>query len=356
MRKTGLVLAVAGLVAVTPAARPAAPLLPEPSFSVPGALEGLAVAGSRVAVSAWCEVRVATLRAARKPEAPPARVRGLPCDDPDSGSFFVSDLWLGRRSLAAELIQAESPHGAEYSVWKGPLPSGPLRLLGEEWGWRDDNPDEPSYGCAGVVVAGGGVIASTEVPNRLGDSTEPACPSNGTTSIALDGAARGRTTVRGSWTLLATDGKRLALSRLDARGRPTGQLSLVRLDGKPVATPRMRPATVKAASSGWLAPEGLVLQTRAGIAGPGWAIRGVFTATVAYGRVLYLRGNALRGRRIRDGVDRKVLTLPRASEEKLVAAGSFGLALAVQTGDEEASRTSVYRIGWRVIDAVLPLR
>jgi len=349
-------VAVTALVSVASPAQPAAPVLPGPTFTVEGALRGFAAAGSFVAVAVDCDIFVTTLARGTKPNAKRARVRGLPCDDPESEGYAVYDLWLGRRSLATELVQAEGPHGAEHSVWKGRLPSGPLRLLGEEWGWRDDNPDEPSYGCARVVVAGGGVVATTEVPNLLGDTTEPTCPSHGTTAIALDGAVRARTTVQGSWTLLATDGKRLVLSRLDNQGRPAGQLSIHTLDGKPTTTPRVSPGTVKGARIGWLAPEGLVLATRTGLVGPGWTIRGVSEATVAYGRVLYLRGSALRVRRIRDGVDRQVLTLPRAGES-LVAAGSFGVAVAAQTEtQQEEYRTSVYRVAWRTVDAVLPLR
>jgi hypothetical protein len=87
--------------------------------------------------------------------------------------------------------------------------------------------------------------------------------------------------------------------------------------------------------------------------GPGWNLPRVYVATVAYGRVVYVRGNTLRVRPIRGGADRRVLALPGGS--KLVAAGSFGVALAVQRGSENP-RTSVHRIPWRTIDAVLPRR
>lgn len=359
MGRTAFVLAVAALAAVVPAAQTAPRALPAPSFTLAGALEGLAAAGSRVAVSAYCDVRVATLGSGTKPKAPPVRVRRVPCADPDAeGSVY--DLWLGRRSVALELIEAPSPHGESYSLWKGPVPSGPVRQLGGSWGWRDDNPDEAAHGCEGVVVSGGGVIASTRVPNRFGVANgltkKPECASSGTTVIALDGASRPSTTVKGSWTLLATDGKRLALSRLDEEGSATGELSFVGLDGKPLETPKVAPAIVKAAGGGWLAPEGLVLSTRAGLEGPGWRLRNVYAATVAYGRVLYVKGNAIRVRRIADGVDRPLLTLPRGGGDKLVAAGSFGLAVAVQTEKAGDYRTSVYRIGWRAIDAALPQR
>ena len=348
-------LALVAVTFVAPA-EPAPRALPEPSLTVPGALEGLAAAGSRVAALGYCDVRVAKLVKATKQKARPVRVRGLRC-----GEGFLSDIWLGRRSLVVELLEAESPHGEAYSLWKGPLPSGPVRQLHDYWAWTDSDPDEPAYGCEGVVVAGGGVIASTQVPNRLGVehfvAEDPTCLSTGKTVIALDGAARARTTVQGSWTLLATDGKRLALSRLDREGRPTGELSLVGLAGNVLSKPRVSRATVRGAREGWLAREGLVLSTRTGLVGPGWAIRAVYAATVGYGRVLYLRGNALRARRIRGGADRLVLTLPKGSQTKLVAAASFGVAVAVQTRTgNEGHRVSVYRIRWRIVDAVLPRR
>jgi hypothetical protein len=259
----------------------------------------------------------------------------------------------------AELLIAESPHGVAYSLWKGALPSGPLRVPAGEWGWRDDNPDEPSSGCAVAVGTGGGVIASVEVPNRLaveeGIADYVACTGKETATIVLDNASRPRTTVAGSWTLLATDGRRLALSRLDDEGVPTGELMLVGLDGRRLPTPQLAPATIKAASTGWLVPEGLVLRTKRAIVGPGWTIARA-VATVASGRMIYSRGNALRVRRIKDGVDRLLVKLPRGSTP-LLAAGSFGLAVAVdvKTG-EERYRTDVYRIGWSVINGVLPRR
>jgi hypothetical protein len=48
-----------------------------------------------------------------------------------------------------------------------------------------------------------------------------------------------------------------------------------------------------------------------------------------------------------------VLTLPKRGE-KYLAAGSFGLAVGIQTQNGDEYHTSVYRIGWRVIDAALP--
>jgi hypothetical protein len=55
----------------------------------------------------------------------------------------------------------------------------------------------------------------------------------------------------------------------------------------------------------------------------------------------------LRVRRVRGGADRALLRLP--TTEALVAAGSFGVAIA--TGTET---TRVYRLPWRTIDRVLP--
>jgi hypothetical protein len=210
------------------------------------------------------------------------------------------------------------------------------------------------YGCARALAAGGGVIATAEVPNRLaydhGLEPKPACTRHATTTITLKGAPRGQTVVEGSWLLLATDGVRLALARLDERGLPTGELSLVGLDGKRLVTPRVDPATVKAATDAWLTPDGLILRTDAGIRGPGWKLARVVEATVAEGRLLYVKDKAIRVRRIRDGVDRLLLKVPEYYA--LVAAGSFGLAVAI----ESANRTRIYRLPWRVIDLTLAAR
>ena len=378
MRRSAIALALAlaavasvGAVAsVAPAAKTPPRRLPPASFSIEGRLDGLAAAGSRVAVAADCDVWVAALGRGTKPKTPPVRMRGLPfkareygCDDPASAHFartFVPDgLWLGRQSVVVEILRDENTTGTQNdehsSLWKATLPSEPLRQVGNEWSFFDDS------GCAARIVAGGGVIATMRFPKGR---PEPGCPASGTTAITLDGAARARTTVQGSWYLLATDGKRLLLKR-------NGELSLVGLDGQPLATPEVAPAVVKATFSGWLVPEGLVLRTPKGIVGPRWTMRGGYSlvATVGYGRVLYVRGNVLRVRRIRDGVDRQVLTLPKpdrmlVGNERLIAAGSLGVAVAIQyvTGEARPGDdtvfygTSVYRIGWSVIDTVSPQR
>lgn len=355
MNRGALILSVAAVAAAAASAQTSPRVLPAPSFSARGHLEGLAASGSRVAVVAaddvtGCVIRVASLAGGTKPATTTA---ALPCrQDQDGSDAFVADLWLGRTALAATVIDSPSPHGDTYSLWTGPL-RGPLRRLGNEWGWTDS--DVPmGFGCAWAVAAGGGVIATTQVPNRLaveqGLEENPACPGRVTTQITLKGAARPQTVVAGSWTLLTTDGKRLALARLDERGLPTGELSFVGLDGKPLQTPHVDPATVKAALGGWLAPEGLVLRTKTGISGPAWTIGGVGDATVAEGRVLYVKGRVIRVRRIRDGVDRALVTLPQS--DALVAAGSTGLAVAI----ENAKGTSVYRLPWRVIDLTLAAR
>ena len=57
----------------------------------------------------------------------------------------VDGIWLGRAALAAQTIDAPSPHGEQYALWAGPLPRGPLGKRGE-WGWTDS--DVPAgYGC-----------------------------------------------------------------------------------------------------------------------------------------------------------------------------------------------------------------
>jgi hypothetical protein len=330
-------------------------VLPAASFTVPGYVAALAASGARVGVATLsdsCVIRVAELARATTPTT--VKTSALPCSRAQDGSDAnVEDLWLGKTTAAATVVDSPSPHGESYTLWTGPLPQGPLRRVGSEWSWTDsDRP--PSFGCARAVAAGGGVIAETTVPNRLGVEqgleSRPACRGGATTKITLTGAARAQTVVGGSWTVLATDGKFLALARLDDQGVQTGELSLVGLDGKLVGMPQTDANAAKQATGGWLTPDGLILRTRTQISAPDWTIRGVTDATVAEGRLLYVQGRVLRVRRLRDGVDRPLRVLPRKGA--LVATGAFGLAVAVDNG----RRTSVYRLPWHLIDATLPAR
>src|SRR5207247_984010 len=83
-----------------------------------------------------------------------------------------------------------------------------------------------------------------------------ACPAGETTLILLKGAPTSQIAVEGSWEILATDGTRLALARLDERAHPTGELRLVGLDGRRSGTKRpagstgSRGASLIARSSG----------------------------------------------------------------------------------------------------------
>ena len=322
--------------------------LPSPSFRVGGYPLTLAAAGPRVVVgTSSCAVRVADLArgtrpvAVRQPEA---------CRSGDAAA--VDGIWLGRSALAAQTIDAPSPHGEQYALWTGPLPRGPLRQRGSEWGWTDS--DVPAgYGCDWSVAAGGGIIALTQVPNRLAVDRDiedkPACPAPATAKISLIGAPAAQFTLAGSWKILATDGKRLVLTPLNALGLSTGELALVDVHGTRLTPPPIAASVVKAAIDGWLTPQGLVLETARVISGPGWTVRTVGAATVGYGRLFYVQGRTLRVRRIRGGADRALLRLP--TSEALIAAGSFGLAIA--TG---AETTTVYRVPWTTIDQVLPPR
>ena len=321
--------------------------LPAPSFRVDGYPLALVAAGPRVAVAtSSCAVRVANLVKGAKPVAV-RQPQACRSDDP----VAVDDLWLGRSALVAQTIDAPSPHGEQYALWSGPLPKGPLGQRGSEWGWTDS--DVPAgYGCDWSVAAGAGIIALTQVPNRLAVDRDieakPACPAVATSKISLIGAAAAQFTLAGSWKILATDGKRLVLTPLNALGLSTGELALVDLHGKRLPTPTIATAVVKAAIDGWLTPQGLVLETALAISGPGWTVHTRGAATVGYGRLFYVQGRTVRVRRIRGGVDRALLKLP--TSEALVAAGSFGLAIA--TGTE---RTTVYRVPWSTIDKTLPL-
>jgi hypothetical protein len=356
--------AVAALVAATAAGaapRDASPELPRPSLSLPESLEALAAAGPRVALATaglGCTIRVIALGAANPK---PVEVRGvgdgLTCDEEVVGNdSLVYGLWLGRSTIDVLLYESPSPHGDSYSVWTGRLPAGPVRQI-DFWGWSDSE-DPPGYGCSRDVAAGGGVIASAPAPNFAAVDAkvakEPTCAGTQTTKISLSGSPPRTVSVPGSWSLLGTDGTRIVLSGLDEHGRPDGTLSVVGLDGRPGAAPRFDTATAKAAERAWLTPDGLVLLTRGGLRGPGWKTGPVGTAAVAYGRVLYIRGyggGEVRVRRIRDGRDRHLLYLPQPSTNAELAAGSFGVAVAVETRHDH---TSLYRVRWGTIDRVLP--
>ena len=335
----------ATFVAAVVVASAHASTLPPPSFRLAWFPSAIAAAGPRVAIaSADCTILVATLAGNSKRVAVRAPRQ---CRDNES-DVALWDLWLGRAALAITTIDAPSPHGESYALWTGPLPRGPLRQQGDDWGWTDS--DEPhTFGCAWSIAAGGGVIASAQVPNTLGPY-ETACPAGPSSKIMLSGAAPAQLTVAGSWSILATDGKRLALARLDQVGRETGELAVFDLHGKRLAAPKLAPAVVKSAFKGWLAPEGLVVETGRGVSGPGWTVSGGRAATVAEGRLLYLKGRTVRVRRLRGGADRALLKLP--TSRALLAAGSFGLAIA--TGTDESSR--VFRVPWRTIDRTLPRR
>ena len=319
--------------------------LPPPSFRASGYPLDLSGSGSRVAVvTSSCAVRVASF------SRPPTAVRApAPCRDPEA-SVGTDGVWLGRSAIVVQTIDAPSPHGETFAIWAGSLPRGPLHPVGAEWGWTDS--DVPGgYGCAWSVASGGGAIAMAKTPNALavvhGNDTKPVCPAGPMTQNRLLGATPSSFTVPGSWSVLATDGKRVALERLDANADPTGELGLFSLSGKRLATPAVTAATVKAAYQAWLTPEGIVVATRRGVVSPRWTVRAGGDVTVGYGRVLYVKGRTMHVRRIRGGPDRQLLRLP--SSEALIAAGSFGVAVA--TGSDT---TTVYRLPWRTIDRTLP--
>src|SRR5438105_3399550 len=205
--------------------------LPRPSFTVPDAALDLAAAGSRVAIASGCDVHVLTLGGSARP------VRLKPFGDCRDDPFdsAVDALYLGRATLVAQVILAPSPHGEEYSLWRGPLPSGPLSALGDSWGWTDS--DVPSgYGCAWSVASGGGVVAAVQGPNVLGTDGQPQCIGGTSSRIVLLGAARAQLTVPGSWSLLAAGADRLALARLGPDGTPMGELEVADLNGRRLAT------------------------------------------------------------------------------------------------------------------------
>jgi hypothetical protein len=340
MRAYAALASVVALASGAGRAGPATPALPPPLFSAGDTMLALAAAGPNVAVASGCEIRVANLTRTTRP----VRIRRFgPCAAGDVAA--VNDLHLGRSTLVAEQIDSPSPHGDDYTLWTG-SPRGPLRALPDEWGWRDD--DVPSgYGCAATVVAGGGAAAIADGPNALGIDGVVRCAGAANTKIRLFGASRASVTVPGSWFLLATDGRRLALERLDSSGSPTAELRMVALDGTQLPRPRFDARAVTSAVRGWLAGQTLLLQTPKGISGPGWTIRGADDCVVGEGRLIYRQNHVVRVRRLRDGSDRALVRLPTANA--LLAGGSFGLAIA--TGIAE--KTYVYRLPWRTIDRTL---
>jgi hypothetical protein len=191
-----------------------------------------------------------------------------------------------------------------------------------------------------------------QVPNRLGFehgvAEEPTCRAGPVARIELLGRSPSTVTVAGSWKVLATDGSRLALSRLDADGAQTGELALVDLQGRRLRAPAVSRAVARAAYAAWLTPQGLVLETRRGLFGPGWSVRGAALGTVAEGRVFYLRLRAIHVRRVRGRADRILLNV--RDPYALFAAGSFGLVVATTT----ETATTVHRIPWRTIDRAMP--
>jgi hypothetical protein len=343
MRLLSLVAVAAALTSTAAGAGQRLPRLPRPLFVVRQPMLALAASGANAAVATGCDVRVANLL--RHPRRPVRVPQFGPCAQ--GGFAAVDALYVGRSTLVAEEDDAESPHGEDFTLWSGPLPRGPLRSLDdEEWGWRDD--DMPSaYGCEASVVQGGGVLAVVDGPNTLGIDGVVPCAGVSPTKIRLLGAPRPTLVVPGSWSILASDGRRLVLERLDPSGSPTTALRMVAFDGTQLPLPRFNAKAVGSAFRGWLVGRTLLLQTSRGISGPGWTIRGAADGVVGEGRLIYRQNHVVRVRRLRDGVDRALVRLPSANA--LLAGGSFGLAVA--TGI--AQKTYVYRLPWRTIDRTL---
>lgn len=335
---------LAALTVATPAGA-ASPALPTPSLTMPGHLQALTASGPTAAVAAGCAVRLVNLSLATRPV--PARGT-LPCAD-----ARIVQLGLGRTAVDAVVGESPSPHGERFTLWRAPRQAGPFRQVGGAWGWTDSGVPA-GYGCARAVVVGGGVILTAQQPNRLaveqGLASEPSCPAGATTTILMDGATRPKLVVGGSWTPLATDGKRLILARLDPLGRRTGEAELVDLAGRKLPFAQPDPPIVRGATAAWLAPEGLVIRTGPRIFGRGWTVGDIRAATVGQGRVVYASGGQLRVRRIGGGPDRLLLRLPPGG--LALAAGSFGVAAAIDQG----SRVSLYRLPWRTIDRTLTAR
>lgn len=322
---------------------------PRPLYTAPGYATALTASGWRIAFASGCEVRVADLSRAAKPRLL-KRVGTCRRDRYDSDA---RPLLLGRKSLTEQIVQSPSPHGDTYQLWNGPT-AGPLHQVGHDWRWTDS--DVPAgYGCAWSAAAGGGVVAIERIPNTLaldaGLADKVTCPAGSSSTIILQGASKGQLKVAGSWEVIATDGKRVALAALDADGHRTGKVDLFDLSGKILSTPKIDPQVVQKSSDAWLTPQGLVLAWKKGIVAPRWKISGIGSypqATVAEGRAFYVKGRTIRVRRLVGGPDRMLTRVPNYLAA--LAAGSFGLAIEAGTDN----KTVIYRLPWRTIDRTLP--
>jgi len=346
----GLKLLTPAVVALALSATAAA----EPSaLTVAGTPEALSASGPVVALATadtgnGCSIRLVDFAHGGKTVA----VRGaLPCAAGwDGAEASIAGLWLGAKAVFAVTDDAPTIEGEKRLLWSAKLPRGTLDAVDAGWSWSTNAPFQA--GCAWSVAAGGGVVATTHAPNFLGPdngmTAVALCVGRPTTTILLSGARRTRIYVRGSWRLLAADGRRIALARLDPVGAPTGELALVGLDGKRLSAPHVAAVDARAATRGWLTPSGLVLRTQSGLVGPGWRLAHISAATVARDRVVYVRDGRVEVRKIRGRADRTVLRLPARSSRAFLAAGSFGVALAVaQSG---TGRTALYRLTWQTLE------
>jgi hypothetical protein len=321
----------------------AALALPAPTFTTAGHLQTLSASGPTAALATNCTVRLLSMTVGTRPSTVAGR---LPC-----GLTDIVQIGLGGKAVFALVRESPSPHGDRWTLWRASRPIGSWRQVGGAWGWND-SAVPPGFGCLQAVAAGGGVVATAQEANPLaitqGIATGPSCPAGLTTTITLDGTTRPRKlVVRGPWTPLATDGKRLVLARLDPLGQRTGEAQLVDLTGGRLRFTQPARAIVRAATGAWLVPEGLVLRTPTRLVAPRWSVGTTRAATVGQGRVVYAVGSQLLVRRLRGGLPRLLLRLPAG--EVSVAAGSNGVALAIDRGN----RVSLYRLPWLTIDKTL---
>ena len=304
-----------------------------------GRLAAIDASGSRIAAllvrpgrPPWCRAVLAEPArggpARRVPGAPgPCRSPALSLDD--------AELQLGRTALAVTVAASESPHSERYALATAQVPAG---ALGARSAWSRGDSDAPR-GCWQHVASGGGALAIAPGPNVQTGLDGIACPpaAGAPTRISLLGPLRRQLVVPGTWVLLATDGRRLALARLDGDGAATGELALLALDGSALPPPSVPGATVRGAfarpgahgpapPAAWLAPEAFVLRVRGGgLAGfprdgaRTWTVTAPSSVTVGSGRLVYVRGRSVRAVRLRDGRDRELLRVPRLGWE--VAAG-----------------------------------
>ena len=360
--------ALAVLVATAGGAGQAGPVpLPRPIYTnrSDDQLTAMALEGSHLALGVGCRVLNADLSHAVRFRA---QTGSGWCDDQDNPATLLlgSDRTLVVLSLFVD-------HGDSYQLWQAPLAGARFTPLGDDWGWYDF--PTTRYGCGESAAAGGGTIVYAQGPNGVGELNGLGCAAHARTILHVSGRGAPATlTLQHSWAVVATDGKRVVLARLDdTAGTTTGEGALLDLTsdkltplgaGSPDISATVEPGYVFDPLV-WLTNRGLVVETNDGFAGSGWSVKAKADAATYFdGRLFWLAGRTIWVRRLRDGAQRGLALLP-AVPRRLVpdtslylSSGTSGLVAGTSVFDPDAYSDSVtsrvYLLPWRTVDTVLP--